>query len=307
MPKPNPKTTLLSRTDFRNGTFARDNFRCVICGLPAVDAHHIIERRLFKAAHEQGGYFLDNGASLCVTHHREAEYTNLSCQTIRQLCGIITVKLPEHFWPELEYDKWGNIITQEGRLKGELYYEMSVKTILQGFNFLRHIIFPKTCHLPWSRALSTDIVLENDDCFAQEEVVLFQMDGLPFTSDNNSAYGEKMDDSLPKELQKHLLHQLAVLDDNMIVGGHYSVHQPYLSSIWIENECLDWANTQELAIFLNIPLPPILFEGIYNKNAVISALESHPDPRETRYKLRLKKGFKVFDLNKSVAEYVAGN
>ena len=32
---------LLSRDDFRNGTFERDHFQCVVCGLPAVDAHHL--------------------------------------------------------------------------------------------------------------------------------------------------------------------------------------------------------------------------------------------------------------------------
>jgi 5-methylcytosine-specific restriction endonuclease McrA len=36
---------LLSRDDFRNNTFARDRHQCVLCGAPAVDAHHIMERK----------------------------------------------------------------------------------------------------------------------------------------------------------------------------------------------------------------------------------------------------------------------
>ncbi len=51
----------MTRDDFRNAVFARDNHRCVICGEPAKDAHHILERRLFP----DGGYYLNNGASLC--------------------------------------------------------------------------------------------------------------------------------------------------------------------------------------------------------------------------------------------------
>jgi hypothetical protein len=75
----------------------------VVCDLPAIDAHHIIERRLFKATHEKGGYFLNNGASLCEKHHMEVEQTILSCQEIRQRC-IDSIMLLEHFYSDLEYD-----------------------------------------------------------------------------------------------------------------------------------------------------------------------------------------------------------
>lgn len=39
---------LLTRDNFREAVFARDNNTCVFCSLPAKDAHHIIERRLWK-------------------------------------------------------------------------------------------------------------------------------------------------------------------------------------------------------------------------------------------------------------------
>ena len=38
---------LLTRDQFRNGVFARDGNRCVLCGNIAQDAHHILERRLW--------------------------------------------------------------------------------------------------------------------------------------------------------------------------------------------------------------------------------------------------------------------
>lgn len=50
---------LLTRDQFREGVFARDAHRCVFCGRTAaetpegkLDAHHIIERRLWG----DGGY-----------------------------------------------------------------------------------------------------------------------------------------------------------------------------------------------------------------------------------------------------------
>lgn len=97
---------LLTRDDFREKTFIRDGHKCVICEEKAKDAHHIIERRLFS----DGGYYLDNGASLCEIHHIQAEQTILSCQEIREKSGIKNIIIPEHFYKEYEYDKWGNII-----------------------------------------------------------------------------------------------------------------------------------------------------------------------------------------------------
>lgn len=56
---------LLTRDNFRNSVFIRDNHRCVIYGNAGKDAHHIIERRLWN----DGGYYLSNGATLCEVHH----------------------------------------------------------------------------------------------------------------------------------------------------------------------------------------------------------------------------------------------
>ena len=42
----NDNSGLLERTDFREGVFKRDGYKCVICGgKNELDAHHILERR----------------------------------------------------------------------------------------------------------------------------------------------------------------------------------------------------------------------------------------------------------------------
>lgn len=86
------KNILLSRDVFRESTFERDKHKCVICGAKAQDAHHIIERRLW----DDGGYYIDNGASLCGEHHIMAEQTTLSVEEIREKAG----------W-DVEYDSPG--------------------------------------------------------------------------------------------------------------------------------------------------------------------------------------------------------
>jgi regulator of protease activity HflC (stomatin/prohibitin superfamily) len=119
---------LLSRDNFRNGVFERDNHTCVWCGVPAVDAHHIIERRLF----EDGGYYLDNGASLCSNCHIEAEKTNISAQDLRDKIGIKNIILPRGYYRSNKYDKWGNVILSDGRrVRGELFDDGSVQKILK--------------------------------------------------------------------------------------------------------------------------------------------------------------------------------
>ena len=300
MPKHNSTPTLLSRPDFRNCTFERDQFKCVVCGNPALDAHHIIERRLFKASSEKGGYFLDNGASLCEIHHIEAEQTVLSCHSIRALCGIKTIVLPEHFYADLDYDKWGNIITPHGRLKGELYYEMSVQNTLRNCTFLKYTVHPRTYHLPWSKTKSGDLVQEDDACFeGQEVVVMEKTGGFPFTAYPDYGHGNRIDDPLPIGMREALLQKTVVLDDDMRIYGNHQGTGMTLSEVWVKNDCLDWQETQALADLLELSTPSVFFEGLYEEFKLMDFKNS----TTMGYVLRLKKGFRAFDVWKSRGNY----
>jgi hypothetical protein len=128
---------------------------CVICNEPAKDSHHILERRLFK----DGGYYLDNGASLCEKHHLLAELTELSCDEIREKAGIANIIIPDHLYSDVEYDKWGNEILFNGlRVKGELFNDLSVQKILAPVinKFTEQVKYPRTYHLPWSPGMTRD-------------------------------------------------------------------------------------------------------------------------------------------------------
>jgi hypothetical protein len=118
---------LLSRADFKAAVFARSKDKCIVCTNPAVDAHHLMERKLFT----DGGYYVDNGVALCASCHLKAEYTTISPAQLRTAATITAVVLPPGFDPDLEYDKWGNIINQDGsRAPGPLFEEPSVRTAL---------------------------------------------------------------------------------------------------------------------------------------------------------------------------------
>lgn|SRR5574343_292084 len=96
------KEILLSRNDFRESVFKRDDYKCVFCNETTnLDAHHIMERRLFSASHELGGYFISNGSTVCQNHHLLCESTEISTKQVRDACCITNIILPEHFYTDL--------------------------------------------------------------------------------------------------------------------------------------------------------------------------------------------------------------
>jgi len=187
---------LLTRDKFRNSVLARDGNACVFCGKPAVDSHHIIERRLF----ENGGYFIENGASVCQIHHLECEMTTISVEAVREACGITHKVIPEHLYDDHVYDKWGNVILPDGqRMKGELFSDESVQKILKAGGvldqFKRYYKYPRTYHLPHSpRMTDDDKLMPNFMGFRDTEIVISEkMDGENCLDENtiiDTDYGQ---------------------------------------------------------------------------------------------------------------------
>ena len=95
---------LLTREQFRRAAFERDGYRCVLCHDGATEVHHIMERRLFA----DGGYYLNNAASVCNPCHMRCEQTLVSVEEVREAAGIREVVLPDHLYRDQRYDKWGN-------------------------------------------------------------------------------------------------------------------------------------------------------------------------------------------------------
>ena len=104
---------LLTRDEFREAVFTRDNHKCVVCGLLATSVHHIIDRALF----EDGGYYILNGASLCDCCHIKAENGTLTCEQIREAARIFETILPSSLNPNKSYDKWGHETIEEKIIK----------------------------------------------------------------------------------------------------------------------------------------------------------------------------------------------
>lgn len=127
------KRPLLSREAFKAQVFMRSKQLCGFCGGPAVDAYHILERKLFK----DGGYYLDNGAAVCEKHHWMCETTELDLNAVRHACSIVRPVVPPCMNPSTTFDKWGNYVWLSGmRTWGPLEHDAGARKALEKGGFL---------------------------------------------------------------------------------------------------------------------------------------------------------------------------
>lgn len=313
---------LLTRDDFREGVFARDGHACVICGEPAQDAHHVIERRLFP----DGGYYLDNGASLCGAHHVAAETTELSCEEVRRAAGIERVVLPPHLYSDQEYDKWGNPVLANGqRLKGDLFWDESVQKILAQGGALRlfsdYVKYPRTYHLPWSPSVGKDDrVLADLSAFEGREVVVTEkMDGENTTMYSDYIHARSVDGrSHPTRGWVKRIHAekgwqipagWRVCGENLYARHSiaYDGLPSYflLFSVWDErNECLSWDETVEWAALLDFQTVPVLYRGPWDEQRVREVGEALDPDRSEGYVVRVADPFSYGEFRSVVGKYV---
>jgi hypothetical protein len=314
---------LLTRDEFREQVFARDQHTCVICGAVGMDAHHIVERRLF----DDGGYYLDNGATLCEACHIRAEMTILSCEQIREAAGITNLVLPPHLYGDERYDKWGNILLPNGsRLRGELFYDGSVQKILAAGGvlalFTERVRYPRTYHLPWSPGVTDDdrILTDLSAFEGQEVVVTVKMDGEQTTMYTDYIHSRSLEwrGHPSRSWVAHLHGQIGwkipqgwrVCGENLYAKHsiEYRRLPTYflLFSIWNEgNVCLSWAETLEWTALLDLQTVPVLYQGIWDE-AVIRDLHTptyNGDEMEG-YVVRLADAFPYGAFRRSVGKYV---
>lgn len=315
---------LLSRDKFREAVFKRDGHLCVICNKKAEDAHHIIERRLW----DDGGYYVNNGVSLCFLHHFQAEQTLITCDQLREAAGITTVHLPARMDGDTNYDKWGNIILLNGRrLRGELFYDVSVQKALHNIldQFSDYVKYPRTYHLPWSPEVAKDdMVLKDAAQFEGKEVIVtVKMDG-----ENTSMYSDYVHarsiDSLGdvsrdwvKNLRAKIGHDIPkgwrLCGENMY--EEHSIHYKDISSyflvfsIWNEvNMCLSWDDTIEWTNLLDLSLVPVIFRGMWDEQKITDLMTENYGTNELEgYVVRIASGFRYSNFRRSVAKCVRKN
>jgi hypothetical protein len=283
---------LLTREEFNKQVFTRDDGRCVVCGEPAVDAHHIFDRKLFT----DNGYYLDNGASVCATCHLSAENGDITPQELMALIGIKS--------PVLEnghvLDKWGN---------SQKYFK-----------------YPRTYHFPWSEGLQNDDkMMENPNQFEGKEVVVtVKMDGENTTMYPDFFHARSLDSrhhpsrNYVKGIHgsiKYLIPEgWRVCGENLY--AEHAIKYKNLSSyfqvfsVWTnENKCLSWVDTVNFCKKVGLEHVTAIYMGLYNESAIrevgnkLMTKGIYGDPAEG-YVVRLAESFHYNDFANSMGKCV---
>jgi RNA ligase len=333
-----PEHLLLSRNEFRIYTFKRDNNRCLHCGNAGeLDAHHIIERRLFTKAHEFGGYFLGNGASLCSTSkdkqsvscHMLAEQTLLTPSYLRQKAGIKKIILPDGYYADQEYTKWLDPVLSDGRRgQGPLYHDESVQKVLREGKVLslytQYVKYPRTWHLPTSPGRTKDDRIHKDtSLFAGHDVIVtIKMDGENTTINSDGfvhARSLEGDSHRSQTWVRDLAAKIAwQLDPGYRIVGEnlYAKHSIpytdlqsyfYLFSVWNEqNICLSWEDTELWAHILEVPTVPVIYKGPFEQTAITAAFARYTTQHgeQEGYVVRTATAFPYVAFSDNVAKWV---
>ena len=318
---------LLTRDAFREGVFARDNHKCVICGAPAQDAHHILERRLWG----DGGYYLDNGASLCGECHLKAEETTISVEKIREACKILKPIYPDHLYDEYNYDKWGNIEMPNGtRIIGELFYDESVQKILKQGGvldlFVPYVKYQRTYHLPNSPTVNKDDrqLTDTSNFDGKEVVVTIKMDGENSSMYRDYYHARSLDSkNHPSRNWAKVLHSNVCYDipEGWRICGEnlYAKHSIkyteldsyfYVFSIWNDkNVCLSWEDTCQWCDLIGngLDMVPVLYEGVFDAKLIQDKFDEYVKNSVDEvegYVVRLADSFSYGEFKKSIAKWV---
>jgi hypothetical protein len=291
------KHKLLSRDDFRNGVFARDGHRCVFCHRRAedtpegkLDAHHLIERRLFTEPEENGGYIIDNGITVCEDDHMRCETTEITVEDARERAGITRKVVPSYFYAEDPIDKWGNLIMPNGqRTKGPLFSDPSVQKVLARGDklslFTAYVKYGRTLHLPWSESMNEDDRMVNDmsHWVGREVIVTEKMDGENTSIYQDYTHARSVDGrshpsrNLLKAFAARWQHDIPdawrVCGENLYARHSIAYddlpHHFMGFSVWNEmNERLAWDETLEWFELFGVTPVPVLYRGIYDEKTI---------------------------------------
>lgn len=317
---------LLTRDQFREGVFARDGYKCVFCDQPAVDAHHILERRLWP----DGGYYLENGASVCEEHHLACERTLISVEEVRHAAGITKIITPPHLYDDQCFDKWGNTILEDGRrAKGGLFNDESVQKALKEGNalelFTSYVKYPRTMHLPWSENIHDDdrVIISMDGFKGERIIITEKMDG-----ENTSMYRDHIharsidskggeDRAWVKTLWSRISHEIPegwrVCGENL--WAEHSISYKGLGSffhgfsIWTDvNRCVSWDDTLLYFDVLGIKPVKVLYDGSADILSDAKAMEKLkaelPWDTSEGYVVRVAREFSYREFQSVVAKFV---
>ena len=179
--------------------------------------------------------------------------------------------------------------------------------------------YPRTPHLPWSPgATSDDVRIVDTSGFEGRQVVVNEkLDGENTSLYRDGTHARSIDSrhhpsrDWVKSLQARIGYEIPegwrLCGENMYARHSVAYDDLesyfYLFSVWTsDNTCLSWEETATWAELLELPTPPVLFQGLWSTEAIRS-LAVDTETCEG-YVVRLAESFIYEDFARSVAKWV---
>jgi predicted kinase len=178
--------------------------------------------------------------------------------------------------------------------------------------------YPRTPHLPWSPGVTPDDVRAGDlsGLRGREVVVTEKLDGENTTLYTDGMHARSLDSAhhpsraWVKALQGRIGGRIPagwrVCGENMY-ARHSIAYQEldswfYGFSVWDDDRCLGWDRTVAFLRALGIPVPPLLWRGVFDERA-LRGLRLNPE-RQEGYVVRAVEGFGRAEFAGRVAKWV---
>lgn len=195
--------------------------------------------------------------------------------------------------PSEKYDCWGNpFLNKTTRARGELFFEEQVQKILADVlcDFTDRTKYPKTMHMPWSKALqNNDRLIKSFSGFQGEECIAgLKLDGENQAFARHYNHARSLDSAnhpsrnWVKALHGRIKHEIP--EDFVIYGencyAEHALHYDHLPSyyfvfnIWEKGRRLAWDDTVEYCKMLGLEHVPILWRGIWDPKKIQELCES---------------------------------
>ncbi|MGW1655200.1 RNA ligase family protein [Streptomyces atratus] len=181
--------------------------------------------------------------------------------------------------------------------------------------------YPRTAHLPWSPGATSDDVRIADlsGLTGREVVVTEKLDGENTTLYADGLHARSLDSAhhpsrgWVKALQGRIGARIPegwrVCGENMF--ARHSIPYDGLESffygfsVWDGEHCLGWDRTVAFLRELGIPVPPVLWRGVFDTRAEKALRALGPDTgRQEGYVVRPADGFDAPDFGRRVAKWV---
>lgn len=184
----------------------------------------------------------------------------------------------------------------------------------------RRIKYPRTFHLPWSEGRTDDDkTLSGCDHFIGKEVVVTEKrDGENTTLYRDGLHARSIDGrhhpsrDWVKGLQGRIGYLIPegwrVCGENLYARHsiEYSDLPSYFEafSVWDGETCLSWDETILFCEDIQVPVVPVLWEGVWNEKQIRDLAETLDLESQEGYVVRVRDEFKLPDFRDNVAKWV---